>query len=117
MDGYGFWSRSESTAKIAVIAKDCQKSERQILRLRGSAASLRISPPGSRSALPRSRLKAAQLEFWFGRCFQQRTRVFVLWSRGDFFGWADLDDFSATHNGDAVAQIADHPHGVRAEAV
>ena len=41
----------------------------------------------------------------------------MLGARGDFFGGADLDDFSAAHYGDAVTQIAHHRHGVRDEEI
>lgn len=58
-----------------------------------------------------------QFEFWLRRGFEQRARVFVLGTRGDFFGGANFDDFSAAHHGDAVTQIAHHRHGVRDEEI
>ena len=41
----------------------------------------------------------------------------MLRARSNFFGGADLNDFSAAHHGDAVTEIAYHRHGVRDEEV
>ena len=41
----------------------------------------------------------------------------MLRTRGDLFGGADLDDFSATHNGDAVTEITHHRHGMGNEEI
>src|SRR5579871_169087 len=48
---------------------------------------------------------------------EQSARVVVLGASGDFFCGADFDDFSATHDGDAVTQVAHHGHGMRDEEV
>ncbi len=41
----------------------------------------------------------------------------MLGARGDFFGGADFDDFSPTHHGDAITEIAHYRHGVRDEEI
>src|ERR1035438_1792926 len=82
-----------------------------------AASSPHLLPKCNRSNRPWRWPLSARAEFNLRSGCQQTARVGMLRRSGDLLGSANLDQFSALHDGDAVREIAHDGHRMRDEEV